>query len=48
MAITKVDIIENIFGNALVVYPNPTSGNFSLNLGAVYEPTDVSGKLIFF
>lgn len=52
VAITTLGIIENSFGNALTVYPNPTSGNFSVDLGAVYESTDVSimdisGKLIY-
>lgn len=49
--ITTVGIIENSFGNGLIVYPNPTSGNFSINLGTSYENvkiviTDISGKLI--
>ena len=44
-------IVENSFGDGLVVYPNPTNGNFSIDLGAVYENTqvfitDISGKLI--
>ncbi|MFM7662404.1 MAG: T9SS type A sorting domain-containing protein [Bacteroidota bacterium] len=48
---TTVGIIENNFGNELIVYPNPTSGDFSVNLGATYENakiiiTDVSGKMI--
>jgi hypothetical protein len=50
-AITTVGIIENNFGNDLIVYPNPTNGNFSIDLGAIYENTsilitDLSGKLI--
>jgi PKD repeat protein len=49
--ISTVGIIENDFGNSLSVYPNPTSGNFSIDLGAVYESTgisitDISGRLI--
>ena len=44
-------IVENSYEHKLVVYPNPTSGNFSIDLGAVYESsivliTDISGKLI--
>ena len=44
-------IIENNFEHKLTVYPIPTSGNFSIDLGAVYESTivsisDISGKLI--
>jgi hypothetical protein len=51
VAITSVGIIENSFGDILLVYPNPTSGNFSIDLGAIYESTMVSivdllGKLI--
>ncbi|MCJ8290902.1 MAG: SBBP repeat-containing protein [Crocinitomicaceae bacterium] len=51
IAITTVGIKENSFGDKLHIYPNPTSGNFSIDLGAVYEfsvvsITDISGKLI--
>lgn len=51
VAITTVGIIENNFGNNLLVYPNPTNGNFSIDLGDVYENsevliTDLSGKLL--
>ena len=51
VAITAVGIIENSFGSELVVYPNPTNGNLSIDLGAFYENsqiviTDISGKLI--
>lgn len=51
VAITSVGIVENSFGDALMVYPNPTNGNFSINLGGVYETsivsiTDINGKLI--
>jgi hypothetical protein len=50
-AITTVGIIENSFGEELVVYPNPTNGDLSINLGSSYENaqviiTDISGKLI--
>ncbi len=34
--ITSVGIIENNFGNKLVVYPNPTNGNITVDLGASY------------
>ena len=35
----------------LSVYPNPTNGNFSIDLGSIYESSavkivDISGKLI--
>lgn len=51
VAISTVGIIENSFGNKLTVYPNPTKGNFSIDLRSVYETsvvsiTDISGKLI--
>jgi len=51
VAITTVGIEENSFGNKLIVYPNPTDGNFSIDLGSIYESsvvsiTDISGKLI--
>ncbi len=44
-------IIENDFGSNLLIYPNPTRGNFSIDLGAVHESVevslfDVNGKLI--
>lgn len=51
VVITTVGIVENSFEHKLTVYPNPTSGNFSIDLGAIYESsavsiTDISGKLI--
>ena len=41
----------NNFDHKLTVYPNPTPGNFSIDLGSVHESsivtiTDISGKLI--
>ncbi len=52
VAITAVGVFESSFGNDLSIYPNPTSGNFSIDLGAEYESsmvsiTDVSGKIVF-
>ena len=51
VSITSVGVLENTFGDEFAVYPNPTNGNFSINLGAIYESlivsiTDISGKLI--
>lgn len=51
MAITTVGIVENSFEHKLTVYPNPTFGNFSIDLGVIYKYsvvsiTDISGKLI--
>ncbi|MBN4072466.1 T9SS type A sorting domain-containing protein [Crocinitomix catalasitica] len=49
--VTGVSVIENDFGNELLVYPNPTDGNFSIDLGENYQTvsitmTDLSGKEI--
>jgi hypothetical protein len=46
-----VDLKENSFGNGLITYPNPSKGNFSIDLGAQYENikisiTDILGTLI--
>ena len=51
VSITSVGVLENTFGDEFAVYPNPTNGNFSINLGDIYESlivsiTDISGKLI--
>jgi len=50
--ITTIGIIENSFENELLVYPNPTSGSFSIDLGQQYQTieismTDINGKLIY-
>lgn len=49
--VSTVGILENNFGDQLTVYPNPTSGKFSINLGRQFnsiitEMTDLNGKLI--
>ena len=36
IAITSVGILENSFGNAIKVYPNPTIGKLSIDLGGLY------------
>ncbi len=51
VAITTVGIIENSFVNELLMYPNPTTGNFSVDLGDNFNSikvklTDINGKLI--
>ena len=51
VAITTVGIIENSFGHDLLIYPNPTDGNFSIDLGDNHNSitvkiTDLNGKLI--
>jgi hypothetical protein len=47
----SVGIIENDFGNEFKLFPNPTSGQFSIDLGNVYDAikitiSDMNGKLI--
>lgn len=49
--ITSVGILENSFGSQLSLYPNPSNGNFSIDLGAVHGSiaisiSDVAGSLI--
>ncbi len=50
-AVLNIGIEENSFGKSLRVFPNPTTGNFSIHLGNVYPNiqitiTDISGRLI--
>ena len=49
--IIAVGIIENSFGESLKLYPNPTTGNFSIDLGASYKNTqvfitDITGRVV--
>jgi hypothetical protein len=49
--VTSVGIMDNGFKNGLLVYPNPTNGNFSIDLGKNYQTTtiiitDLVGKVI--
>ena len=49
--VATIGIIENSFGSKLVVYPNPTIGNFTIDVGETYNSvsvtiSDVKGKLI--
>ena len=51
VAIVTLGIIESSFGNNLIVYPNPTNGNLTLDLGNTFEKTeiqitDILGKVI--
>ena len=51
VAITTVGIEVNSFGQGFTVYPNPSSGPFSIDLGASHADvqltiTDISGKVI--
>jgi Secretion system C-terminal sorting domain len=48
---SSLGIIENNFGNGLLIYPNPTKENFSIDLGKNYKAvaitiTDLNGKFI--
>jgi len=48
---TPSGLIENNFENELLIYPNPTQGNFYVDLGENYKAvtitiTDMNGKLI--
>lgn len=52
VTISTVGILENNFGEGLKVYPNPTKGIFSIDLGAVYNNaqvsiTDASGRIVY-
>lgn len=38
---SSVDIVENSFGSALVVYPNPTLGQLKIDLGDTYDGISV-------
>ena len=51
IAITTVGIIESDFSNGLSVFPNPTDGDFSIDLGSLYDSveiliSEVNGKII--
>ncbi|MDB4534799.1 choice-of-anchor J domain-containing protein, partial [Vicingaceae bacterium] len=46
-----VGVIEKSFNNEILLYPNPTNGNFSIDIGETFNTvkitiTDMSGKLI--
>jgi hypothetical protein len=50
-SVIGVGIIENDYGNQVLLYPNPTDGNFSIDLGNNYQTTvvtitDWSGRTI--
>ena len=49
--VSTVGTIENEFGNDLLLFPNPTDGQFAIDMGEVYNRTtvtitDLTGKLI--
>lgn len=48
---SSTGVIESNFGEGLVVFPNPSNGNFSIDLGNTYETitlsiSDVNGKIV--
>jgi hypothetical protein len=50
-SVNGIGIIENNFGKAFQLYPNPTDGELSIDLGSTYSEvsvtlTDMNGKLI--
>jgi hypothetical protein len=50
--VTGIGIAENGFGGLLNVYPNPSKGEFFIDLGATYNDisvvaTDVTGRVMF-
>ncbi|NMM47440.1 T9SS type A sorting domain-containing protein [Marinigracilibium pacificum] len=49
--VNPLGILENDFGTDLIVYPNPTEGNFSIDMGSYYKEVEITvfnieGKLI--
>lgn len=49
--VSSVGVLENNFGNNFNIYPNPTDGNFSVDLGEKFKTvsitiTDLNGKLV--
>ena len=51
VSITTVGVIENNFGNDFVVYPNPSKGNFTIDLGTTLHSirisiSDLTGRII--
>lgn len=51
VTINTLGVIENDFGNELIISPNPTTGNFSIDFAKQYQSIlisiyDIGGKLI--
>lgn len=49
--VTSAGIMENAFGKELLISPNPTNGNFTIDLGEKYQTvmvaiTDLSGRIV--
>jgi hypothetical protein len=50
--ITGIGITENEFANSISVYPNPSQGEFNIDLGKNYDAvsvtiTDIAGRIVF-
>jgi hypothetical protein len=50
--VTGIGIEENAFASAITLYPNPSSGNFTINLGNTYNNvavviTDLAGRVVY-
>jgi hypothetical protein len=51
LSVTGIGITENNFGTEFTMYPNPSQGNFTIDLGAAYSNativvTDMTGRVI--
>lgn len=49
--ITGIGIVENNWNNQLAIFPNPTMGEFTINVGEIQEEiavkiNDISGRVI--
>jgi hypothetical protein len=47
-----IGINESAFGSSITLYPNPNSGNFTINLGSIYSDvtvviTDLAGRVVY-
>lgn len=52
LTVTGIGISENDFANLIKLYPNPTQGNFNIDLGKTYSDvlvtiTDVTGRVVY-
>lgn len=52
VTVTGIGIEENTFASAISIYPNPNSGNFTINIGDQYTDvvvtvTDLAGRVVF-
>lgn len=52
VTVTGIGIEENAFASSITLYPNPNSGNFTINLGNTYSDvtvviTDLAGRVVY-